>query len=119
MSYPIEECHGGEIFEYRPQRDDPEFMVAVGPCPLWPGCGCEWDLPEIRDGEPEIPSPPPDKPILLTASAALCDVVAALQDVDDEGFDRGRGRSHCSNAHRAAGAVGPPDQRHLQSRRRR
>jgi len=51
MSYPLEECHGGEIFEYRPQPDDPDFMVAVGPCPLWPGCGCQWDLPEQRDGE--------------------------------------------------------------------
>lgn len=58
MSYPIEECHHGEIFHYRPPPDhagravDPDYMVAVGPCPLWPGCGCEWDLPEIRDGEP-------------------------------------------------------------------
>jgi hypothetical protein len=29
----------------RPQPDDPEFAVVVGDCPLWPGCGCEVDLP--------------------------------------------------------------------------
>jgi hypothetical protein len=45
MSYPLEECHGGRLFEYRPQHDDPDFAVDIGPCPLWPGCGCEVDLP--------------------------------------------------------------------------
>lgn len=50
MSWPISECLNGQIMEHRPQPDDPDFEVAIGPCPKWPGCGCEVDLPEQRDG---------------------------------------------------------------------
>jgi hypothetical protein len=45
-------CEGGTIFVPDPKPDDPYFMREVGPCPDWPGCGCQYDLPEIRDGEP-------------------------------------------------------------------
>ena len=34
----------------------------------------------------EIPPPPPEKPVLLVATAAVCDVVAELQRIDAKGI---------------------------------
>jgi hypothetical protein len=50
-------------------------------------------------GMSEIPPPPPDEPVLLTATAALCDVVAELQGIGGETAHDARRRAPSPQRH--------------------
>lgn len=56
----------------------------------------------------DIPAPPPDKPLLLITTAALCDVVAELQSIDGEGL-----AAAVAAANTARRATGVKRRRHL------
>lgn len=43
-------CIVGRMWEHRPQPDDPDFEVDMGPCPDAVSCDCDWGL--VVNGDP-------------------------------------------------------------------
>ncbi len=47
LSFRSVRCEDGRLFRHDPQDDDPYLETDIGPCPDWPECGCQFDLPEL------------------------------------------------------------------------
>lgn len=45
-------CEDGMLFRSYVAEDGADGAIEIGPCDAWPGCCCQYDIPEIIDFEP-------------------------------------------------------------------